>query len=58
MVICPTIREKNGLALSSRNNLLSNSERADSSIIYKSLKILKNNFKTSKSKSNKKRYNN
>ncbi len=46
MVICPTIREKNGLALSSRNNLLSNSERADSSIIYKSLKILKNNFKT------------
>ena len=47
MVICPTIREKNGLALSSRNNLLSNSERADSSIIYKSLKILKNNFKTS-----------
>ena len=47
MVICPTIREKNGLALSSRNNLLSNSDRADSSIIYKSLKILKNNFKTS-----------
>ena len=46
MVICPTIREKNGLALSSRNSLLSNSERADSSIIYKSLKILKNNFKT------------
>ena len=47
MVICPTIREKNGLALSSRNNLLSSSERRDSSIIYKSLKILKNNFKNS-----------
>ena len=46
MIICPTIREKNGLALSSRNNLLSNSERADSSIIYNSLKVLKNNFKT------------
>lgn len=45
MIICPTIREKNGLALSSRNNLLSNSERADSSIIYNSLKVLKNNFK-------------
>ena len=46
MIICPTIREKNGLALSSRNNLLSNSEKADSSIIYNSLKVLKNNFKT------------
>jgi pantoate--beta-alanine ligase len=35
------------LALSSRNNFLSNSERNDSSIIYKSLIRLKNNFNTS-----------
>ena len=45
--ICPTVREKNGLALSSRNNFLSNSERNDSYIIYKSLIQLKNNFNTS-----------
>ena len=45
IVICPTIREKNGLALSSRNNLLSKSNREKSSIIYKSLNILKENFK-------------
>mgnify|MGYP005667172997 CR=1 FL=1 len=46
IVICPTIREKNGLALSSRNNLLSKSNRTRSSIIYKSLNILKENFKS------------
>lgn len=45
IVICPTIRDKNGLALSSRNNLLSKSNREKSSIIYKSLNILKENFK-------------
>tara|TARA_B100001094_G_scaffold55203_1_gene50743 strand:- start:6567 stop:7415 length:849 start_codon:yes stop_codon:yes gene_type:complete len=45
IVVCPTIREKNGLALSSRNNLLSKSYREKSSIIYKSLNILKENFK-------------
>ena len=45
MIVCPTIREKNGLALSSRNSLLSKSNREKSSIIYKSLNILKNNFK-------------
>ena len=44
IIICPTIREKNGLALSSRNNLLSNSEREESSIIFKSLTLLKKNF--------------
>ena len=44
IIICPTVREKNGLALSSRNNLLSNSEREESSIIFKSLTLLKKNF--------------
>ena len=47
MIICPTIREKNGLAMSSRNNLLSNFDKKNSSIIYNSLNILKNNFKNS-----------
>ena len=45
MIVCPTIREKNGLALSSRNSLLSKSNREKSSIIYKNLNILKTNFK-------------
>jgi len=47
MIICPTVREKNGLAMSSRNNLLSNFDKKNSSIIYNSLNILKNNFKNS-----------
>ena len=47
MIICPTIREKNGLAMSSRNNLLSNFDKKNSSIIYNSLNVLKNNFKNS-----------
>ena len=45
MIICPTVREENGLALSSRNSFLSISEREESSIIYRSLKFLKENFK-------------
>ena len=47
MIICPTVREKNGLAMSSRNNLLSNFDKKNSSIIYNSLNVLKNNFKNS-----------
>ncbi len=35
---CPTIREKDGLALSSRNKYLSNDERAHATLIYSSLK--------------------
>lgn len=45
MIICPTVREENGLALSSRNSFLSISERKESSIIYSSLRFLKENFK-------------
>ena len=48
IIICPTVREKNGLAFSSRNNLLSNSEREESSIIFKSLTLLKKNFNSLK----------
>jgi len=47
IVSCPTIREKNGLAMSSRNSYLNNYEKNSASIIYESLmiakKLLKNN---------------
>lgn len=35
--ICPTLREKNGLAMSSRNMRLSEADKANASIIYESL---------------------
>lgn len=38
-----TIRDKNGLAMSSRNNLLTNDELVKASEIYKSLLFIKNN---------------
>tara|TARA_B100000927_G_scaffold290268_1_gene288698 strand:+ start:1207 stop:2064 length:858 start_codon:yes stop_codon:yes gene_type:complete len=44
MHICPTIREKNGLALSSRNSLLSKQAKKNISIIYDSLLFAKQNF--------------
>lgn len=42
--ICPTIREKNGLAMSSRNMYLTPHEKNQASIIYKSLRAAKNNI--------------
>ena len=50
-IICPTIREKNGIAFSSRNHLLNKNEKIISANVYKILiknknKILKNNFYT------------
>ena len=42
VVSCPIIREKNGLAMSSRNNYLSVSERSIAATIYKSLEHGKN----------------
>ena len=47
----PNRQGKNGLALSSRNNFLSNIDRGNSSIIYKSLNLLKSNFNNSNLKS-------
>ena len=44
MIVCPTIRAKNGLALSSRNSLLSKKAKKNISIIYDSLLFAKQNF--------------
>ena len=44
MIICPTIRAENGLALSSRNSLLSKKANKNISIIYDSLLFAKQNF--------------
>ena len=37
IVVCPTVRESDGLAMSSRNVLLSPQDRADAAILYQSL---------------------
>ena len=41
IVVCPIVREKNGLAMSSRNKYLSEHERQDALYIYKSLQKCK-----------------
>ena len=43
MIICDTIREKNGLAISSRNCFLSKKKFMESAIIYKMLVFARNN---------------
>jgi pantoate--beta-alanine ligase len=37
IVVCPTVREKNGLAMSSRNQYLTPQQKKDAALIYKSL---------------------
>ncbi len=41
IIPCPTVREEDGLAMSSRNQLLSKSERKQAATIYKVLKMIK-----------------
>jgi pantoate--beta-alanine ligase len=44
VIISPTLREKNGLAMSSRNMRLKEEEREKAAIIYKSLNMIKQNL--------------
>lgn len=43
---CPIFREANGLAMSSRNERLSEGEKKQAGLIYKTLKTAQNKFKT------------
>jgi pantoate--beta-alanine ligase len=45
IVVVPTVREESGLALSSRNRILSDGEREKASVIYRSLRDAKIAFK-------------
>jgi pantoate--beta-alanine ligase len=45
IVPCPIIREQNGLAMSSRNQRLSNEQKQDATILYKTLKNITENYK-------------
>lgn len=46
LVVCPILREENGLAMSSRNERLSPDLRSRSALIYKTLKAAKSKLKT------------
>ena len=39
LVVCPTVRESDGLAMSSRNSYLSEGERAAATILYRALQL-------------------
>jgi len=46
VVVCPTIREKDGLAMSSRNTYLTGNERTSATILYRSLCLAEDMFAT------------
>lgn len=45
LVACPTVRESDGLAMSSRNSYLSKEERAQAPVIYKALQLAQKQVK-------------
>ena len=45
VIVCPTVRETDGLAMSSRNKYLSSTERKDVTVLYSSLTLAKNEIK-------------
>lgn len=51
IVVCPIIREKDGLALSSRNTYLNDNHRRESVILYQSLKLARQKIKNGEKKS-------
>jgi len=48
IVVCPTVREKDGLAMSSRNVFLSAEQRKDALLIYRALKAVEENLTMSR----------
>jgi pantoate--beta-alanine ligase len=44
LVVCPTVRERNGLAISSRNAYLSTEDRQAASVLYRSLRRVQKMF--------------
>jgi len=44
VIVCPTTREKDGLAMSSRNTYLTDSERVSATVLYRSLCLARDMF--------------